>query len=171
MHRLLAILLLAACSAVAQQPGTLPQARQLAALFGPAFQPAAGYAVLLADFDGDGAEDAIVVATADDPLVDQMHFNYKVIDPYHAYFGIADPKVTITFIQSEHPLLLLVVHNWRAPRLKFVVINLPFERVQLSRVAVKKKVVPALLGQESTGTKSYLFWDGKKWRWRDSSID
>lgn len=171
MRRLIAILLLAACSAFAQPADTLPQARQLAALFGPVFKPAPGFAVLLADFDGDGTEDAIVVATADDPLVDQLPFNYKVIDPYHAYFGIDDPKVTSTLIQSEHPRLLLVVHNWRVPRQKFVVIGLPFERLQLSRVVVKKKVVPAILGEESTGTKSYLYWDGKRWRWRDSSID
>ena len=180
MRRLIVILLLAASSAFAQQPAApspaqqpapLPQARQLAALFGTAFHPASGFAVLLADFDRDGAEDAMVVATADDPLVDQLQFKYKVIDPFHAYFGMDDPKVTATLIPREHPHVLLVVHNWRAPRLKFAVINLPFDRLQLSRVVVKKKAVAAILLEESSGTKSYLFWDGKKWRWRDSSID
>jgi hypothetical protein len=170
MYRLMAILLFAAV-ALAQAPAPLPEARQLTALFGPAFRPQSGAAVLLADLDGDGSEDAVVVATADDPLVDQLRFQYKVIDPYHAAFGLADPKVTMGFNSQEHPRLLLIVHNWRSPRQKFAVVNLPFERVRLARVAVKKKVVPALLAEDLAGARSYLYWDGKRWRWREYSTD
>jgi hypothetical protein len=174
MSRLIAVLLLVASWACAQAPPPAverPQPQRLAALFGPTFKPVDGFAVLTADLDGDGTEDAVVVAIADNPLLDQTQFNYKVIDPFDAYFGFSDPKMTVHFAQEEHPRLLLVVHNWRKPGQKFVIINMPLERINLGRVAVKKKVVPAIVVEELTSTKSFLYWDGKKWRWKESSSD
>jgi len=170
MLRLLATLLLAAASLGAQSRAALPDPVQLAALFGPTFKPVASAAVLVADLDGDGNEDAVIVAASDDPLLDQLRLNYKVIDPYHTYYGFGDPKITIGFNSSEKPPLVLIVHNWRSPRLKFAVINLPFDSISIGRAQVGKRVVPAIQAEERTGNKSFLYWDGKRWRWRDSSI-
>lgn len=180
MPRLIAVLLLFVASAAAQgsaapaQTGTTalppaqPEAQRLAARFGPAFKPAAGFPVFTADFDGDGTEDAVVVATADNPLADQLEFHYKVIDPFYAYFGFGDPKTTTQFIPLEaNARLLLIVHNWRGAGLKFVVVNLPFERLSLGRLGLKKKSVATIQAEELTGTRSLLYWDGKKWRWKD----
>lgn len=174
MLRLVAVLLLATGLAFAQAPvppPERPQAQALAAQFGPEFKAVEGLGVLTADLDGDGTEDAVLVATADNPLVDQVQYQYKVIDPYYAYFGFSDPKVTSHLASEKHPPLLLVLHNWRKPQRKFVVINLPLERVLLGRVSVKKKVLPAIIAEEETGARSFLYWDGKKWRWRESPAD
>jgi hypothetical protein len=143
-----------------------PDAVELAKLFGSAFTAQSEFPVLTADFDGDGAEDAVVVATAENPLLDEGEFHYKVVDPYSSYYGLGDPKVTVHF--STHvgkPHFLLVVHNWRAPKAKFVIMNFPFDKLSLSRTLVKKKPVPAIKGEEVTGETSLVFWDGKKWKW------
>ena len=170
MFRLIAVLLLATGLAFAQAtvpPPERPQARALAALFGPEFKPVEG--VLTADLDGDGAEDAVLLATAENPMLDQVQYQYKVIDPYYAYFGFSDPKMTANLASEKHPPLLLIVHNWRRPQRKFVVINLPVQRVSLGRVSVKKKVLPAIIAEEETGARSLIYWDGKKWRWKESA--
>ena len=64
-----------------------------------------------------------------------------------------------------------MVHNWRAPRQKFVIVNLPFEKLSVSRVLVKKKVLQAIHADEAGGSRSNLYWDGKKWRWQEGGIE
>jgi hypothetical protein len=172
MRRIITFLL--ACIAVVAAQGPVParpDAAQITQLFGPGFHPVPGFPVLTADLDGDGAEDAVAVATADDPMLDQDAFHYKVIDPYSSSFGIGDPRITSQFsAHGDKPRLVLVVHNWRAPKAKFVILNLSFEKLSISRTRLKKKTVPAILAEEAGGFRSLVFWDGKKWKWEDGGI-
>jgi hypothetical protein len=141
--------------------------------FGTAFTLVPGFTPLTGDLDNDGIEDVIIVARAKDPLLDAITFNYKVIDPYDAYFGFGDPKITAQFNVHDpnRARLLLIVHSWRAtaPTAKFVLINLPFEKLALSRVMVKKKVRPAISAEEQGGLSSSVYWDGKKYKWQASA--
>jgi hypothetical protein len=168
MVRLVTLLLLAAAVASGQTPAPPPpEAAQIVRQFGPAFHADPAFPVLVADFDGDGAEDAVAVATNENPLLDELEFHYKVADPYGAAFGFKDPKLMRRFSTEEKPRLLLVVLNWRAPKAKFVLMSVPFEKLSLTRVLVKKRPVPAVLITEDTGMKSTMFWDGKKWKWKE----
>ena len=135
----------------------------------PAFPPITG------DIDGDGVEDLILVAQARNPMLDEGGFSYSVQDPYHAFFGFGDPKITSGFA-SEDPdrkgFVLLIIHGagaeaWRSatPKAKFVLINVPFKEILgLRRVMIKKKVTMALGIAEYGGTEttSAIYWDGKK---------
>jgi hypothetical protein len=137
--------------------------------FGPAFHAVPGVPLLTADLDGDGAEDAVIVATAKDPLLDQAGFHYKVLDPMNAYFGFGDPKVTTQFsAPGEQPRYVLVILAWRVtPKAKFVLANLPFQKISLGRVLVKKnKTLPAIKAEDRTG-ESFVYWAGKTWKWQD----
>lgn len=168
MVRLVTFLLLAAVLAGGQAPAAAPpDAAQIVRQFGPAFHADSAFSVLVADFDGDGAEDAVAVATNENPFLDELAFHYKVVDPYSASFGFNDPKMTQKFSTDEKPRLLLVVHNWRAPKAKFVLMSFPFAKLSLTRVLVKKHPVAAVLITEDTGTKSTMYWDGKKWKWKE----
>src|ERR1041385_8841302 len=119
-------LLLAACVAAAQSPQTGPppgaasasgiDTAQIAALmkqqFGDTFTllPKFSPPLITADFDGDGVEDVAIVANSKDPLPDSYAFKYEVADPYHAYFGFGNPKLTSTFsADPEHAHHLLVI--------------------------------------------------------------
>jgi hypothetical protein len=134
---------------------------------------------LVADLDNDGVEDAIIVARCSNALGRRDEFNYNLIDPYMAYHGYGDPKITAE-ISSADPMqghAVLIIHGvgpeaWRAakPKSKFVVLNLPFSDVGLTRVVARKgkPAVQALLLQQGETISSVLFWDGKKYKWRDS---
>jgi hypothetical protein len=137
--------------------------------FGPDFKLVKEFPPLFGDLNGDGEEDAVLVATGS-PLGGQQEFGYKVLDPYNSYFGWGDPKVTATF-ESAHPgggRHVLIIHSWKADKVKakFVIINLPFERLALTRVMVKKKTAWAIGAMESSALASATFWDGKNYRWR-----
>ena len=126
------------------------------------------------DLDGDGIEDAIVIARSKDALGGEAQFNYKVLDPMNQYFGWGNPKVTSTFANDDpvHNTMVLVIHGsgkegWRAekPAAKFVLINLRFDRIALSGAIYKKKPVAAVRVEESDGIASLVFWDGKKYKY------
>jgi hypothetical protein len=130
------------------------------------------------DFDGDGIEDAVIVARNKNPNIEAAAYNYKVFDPYNDHFGYGDPKVTIDFNSQDpyHSMQLLIIHGagsdgWRSatPKAKFVIINVPFEQVALSRgvITIKKKkvTVAAIRVEESDTVSSVVFWDGKKYRY------
>jgi hypothetical protein len=132
---------------------------------------------LTADLDGDGVEDIVIVARCKNPMIDEAEHNFKVIDPFNAYFGYGDPKTTSQFA-SEDPgskgAVLLVIHGdgpdaWRSatPKAKFVIINLPFKQVSLRKYALKKRFVMAIFAEETGGgdLNSATFWDGKKYRY------
>jgi hypothetical protein len=130
--------------------------------------------LLTGDLDGDGVEDAVILARGKDPLGGASQFDYKVQDPMNTYFGWGNPKVTSTFSTTDpvHNFAVLVIHGsgkegWRAekPKAKFVIINLNFDRVTLSGASLKKKPVAALRVEESDGVSSLVFWDGKKYKY------
>lgn len=140
--------------------------------FGKEFTLIPEFPAMVADLNGDGIEDLVLAARAKSPMLDEGGFNYKVIDPYHAFFGFGDPKVTSAFA-AEDPTrkseVLLVIHGagsdaWRAeqPKAKFVLINIPFKAVSLRRIKVGKKPVMAIGVEESGGTlmAAAVLWDG-----------
>jgi hypothetical protein len=143
--------------------------------FGTEFTLKPAFAPIVGDIDGDSVQDLILVAQARNPMLDEGGFSYTVQDPYHAFFGFGDPKITSGFA-SEDPerkgFVLLIIHGagaeaWRAatPKAKFVLINVPFKEILgLRRVMVKKKVTMAIGIAEYGGTEttSAIYWDGKK---------
>ena len=151
------------------------------AQFGREFRVDSGFSppLLTGDLDGDGIEDAVIIAHAKNPLTDQQPLNYKVIDPYDEYFGTGDPRITVGFGNDDPARneYLLVIHGagalaWRAPvpKAKFVVINLPFDHLGITRLALKKKVINVIAAKDAT-TNSVLFWTGKKYKWQASQTD
>ncbi|MGH9669221.1 MAG: hypothetical protein ACRD3A_03825 [Terriglobales bacterium] len=139
----------------------------------------AGWKFLLTgDLNGDGVEDAVIVVRFKNPLAGQAQFNYKVVDPYFTYHGYGNPKVTVEF-QSEDPRyhnMILVIHGagkegWRAetPKEKFVIVNLPFEKLSVAPLMVKKKKVLAIMAEEAAGGSSNVYWDGKKYKWGEGA--
>ena len=177
---------LAACVAGGQsQPAAAPQpvpSSDLSALvkqqFGATFAPTAKFPtpLITADFDGDGVEDAVIVADSEEPFPDSISFKYRVVDPYNAYFGMGDPRLSATFKVSDprrnHVLLIILgagPEAWHAaaPKAKFVVINLPFDTIHVGRMLVKKKKPPIFVikARESELMDSAVYWDGKKWKW------
>jgi hypothetical protein len=133
---------------------------------------------LSGDFDGDGVPDAAIVARCSSPLAGEVQYNYKVEDPYFAANGYGNPHVTANFSSGdpEHQNVVLVIlgagaDGWKAatPKAKFLLINLPFDNLQAMEVLPKKKAKPvaAIFLAEKEGAGSSVFYDGKKWRWRD----
>lgn len=132
----------------------------------------------VADLDGDGVPDIVIVARCTNPLMDQDQYGFAVIDPYYTFFGYGNPKITTRF-SSDDPatrgLVLLIIHGsgaeaWRSPtpKAKFVIINLPFKQISIKKLDVKKKTVMGIYADE-TGpeeTVSVTFWDGKKYRYQ-----
>jgi hypothetical protein len=100
--------------------------------------------------------------------------NYRVLDPYDAYFGFGDPKVTIKFAGfgdgTSH--CVLVVHNYRAatPKAKFVLVNLPFEKLGLGSFSLKKKTVAGIATTEEGGLNAVVYWNGKKYKWEPTDF-
>src|SRR6476660_10580233 len=178
---------LAACVAAAQssqpsQPVTNDDAAQLAALvkqqFGATFKLPAKFPtpLITADFDGDGVEDVAIVASSKEPLPDSFAFKYEVADPYHAYFGFGNPKITSTFSADPgHTHHFLVIFGsgkeaWHAatPKSKFVLINVPFDTFEVGRMLISKKTPPIFVikALESQIMDSAVWWEAKKKRWR-----
>jgi hypothetical protein len=188
------VLFLAACFAAGQSsqapqaaPPAVPtatpaslDAAQLEALikqqFGPTFTLAEKFSPLVADFDGDGVEDVAIVANSKDPLPDSFSFKYEVADPYNAYFGMSNPRFTSGFRSDpDHSHNLLIIFGngkecWRAatPKAKFVLINVPFDSVEIGRMLVSKKKPPIFIikALEARIMDSAIWWDAKKKKWR-----
>jgi hypothetical protein len=160
MFRLIAVLLFGATLSAQIAPAPAPDARQLASLFGSAFTVDPKFPVITADLDRDGKEDAVVVVSTENPLLDEIEFGYKVVDPYNTYFGFGDPKVTAQFSAQEiNPRVLLVVHNWRAPVRKFAIINIQFDKVSVGRFIPKtaKKPIASIRAEDRTGMKQDVY--------------
>jgi hypothetical protein len=169
LRRLVPILLVLSTVALAQNA---PNPKEyVSSQFGEEFVLLDRFPMLTGDLDGDGTEDAVFVATRKgNPLVDEQQFHYKVIDPYDEYFGWGDPRVTSTFNthDPEQIKYILIVHDWHAavPKSKLVVLNLPFEKLGITRIPTKKKkIVTAITAEDLGGTTSAIYWDGKKYRW------
>ena len=140
----------------------------LAREFGTHLTPVARFAPMFGDFDGDGAEDLAVVVTGK-PAIEQGEYDYKLIDPYDSYFGYGNAKLMMSFPSRVDgaALYVAIVHDWRAakPKAKFVIVNLPFEQIEVTRTQFKKKKISALAVTDSTGIDAQVFWDGRKYRW------
>jgi hypothetical protein len=129
------------------------------------------------DLDGDGVEDIVIPAHCNSPLMDQAENNYVVIDPYDAFFGYGNPKITTTFVADDpqrRGFSLLVIHGagpdaWHAavPKAKFLLVNIPFRDIQVRKWQIKKKARMAIYVAETGGDAltSVVFWDGKKYRY------
>jgi len=131
------------------------------------------------DLDGDGIDDLVVAAKCKNPMADKDEHSFVVADPYDAFLGFGDVKVTSTFA-SDRPerrgVSLLIIHGaekdaWRAetPKAKFLLINLPFKTLTVKRLAMKKVTLLGVYMEEQgegEDTSSVLFWDGKKYRYQ-----
>jgi len=131
------------------------------------------------DLDGDGIDDLVVAARCKDPMRDKDEYDFSVTDPYHAFFGYGNVKITSTFasdVPERKGVSLLIVHGdgkdaWRAekPKAKFLMIELPFRTLAVKRLALKKRTVLGVFMEEAgegDETSSVLFWDGKKYRYQ-----
>lgn len=147
--------------------------------FGPGFTITSSLptSIVVADFDGDGIEDAAIVADSKDPLPDSYSFKYSVSDPYYTFFGLGNPRQTASFghadPQHNHDLLIIFgvgPDAWRSatPKAKFVLINVPFDTIEVGRMLVKKDKPPIFVirATESRLMDSSVYWDAKKKRWK-----
>ncbi len=184
MSFLIRVLFLAACLAVAQSPSAnTVKVESIAPLvkkqFGPNFTVTAtgASAVISADFDGDGVEDAVIVADSKDPLPDSYEFKYVVADPYNSFFGFGNPNQTAGFNTNDpkHNHDLLVIFGagpeaWHAdtPKAKFVLINVPFDTIEIGRLMLKKAKPPIFVirAVEAEVMESNIYWEVKKKRWK-----
>lgn len=137
------------------------------------------------DLNGDGIEDLVIAARCTNPLMDADEHSFTVIDPYFAFFGFGDPRLSSEFVTddpSRRGMVLLIIHGdgpeaWRSssPRGKFVVIDLPYKQVGIRKLSLKKKTMNAIYAEEAGADQmtSVLFWDGKKYRYEPigSSLD
>ena len=187
MKPAVSVLFLAACLISAQtQPAPSPSptpAADLPALikqqFGATFslQPKFPTPLITADFDGDGVEDAVIVAKSDEPFPDSYNFKYTVVDPYNSYFGLGNPAISSSFSTIDptrnHDLLVILGSGpdaWRAavPKAKWVMINVPFDDIGVGRMLIKKDKPPIFVIKtvETQLMDSTVYWDAKKKRWR-----
>jgi hypothetical protein len=188
--RNLSLLLIAVCFSIAasaqkpSQPATAVDEAFVQKQFGPEFTPLPDFAPLRGDLDGDGVEDIVIPAHGKSALIGEAEYHYKTIDPYSSFFGLGDPKITSGF-GAEDPkyrgYVLLVIHGageeaWRSatPKAKFVLINVPFKRVALKHVQVKRKKVVTAIYAEETGADemtSATYFDGKKYKYEPMGVN
>jgi hypothetical protein len=133
--------------------------------------------VMTADFDGDGVEDIAIVADSTEPFPDSVEFKYSVSDPYDAYFGMGNPAMASKFNtddpETSHDLLIIFGAGpdaWRSatPKSKFVIVHLPFDRIGVGRMLIKKNKPPIFVikARESQIMDSAVWWDVKRKRWK-----
>lgn len=138
-----------------------------------------GPAQFVADMDEDGVENLVVAARCKNPMADRDEYSFIIADPYDAFLGYSDVKVTSTFASDEpdrRGICLLIIHGaekdaWRAekPKAKFLLINTPFKTLTVKKLTVKKKSILGIFMEEQgegEDTSSVIFWDGKKYRYQ-----
>ena len=149
------------------------------AQFGSHFQVLPDFPVLTGDFNGDGFEDAVFVATSHGGFQAESG-QFRVLDPSSSYFGLGDPKITAQF-SSKYPggpRYLLIIHGsgkegWHAkePKDRFVVINLAFDHLSVGHFKRKKKIFNDI-GIEETGIlNSFLYWNGHRYEWQPGASE
>ncbi len=146
--------------------------------FGAEYTLDSAFPSLATDLDGDGVEDIVIAARVKNPLADQADLDFKVLDPYDEFFGIGDPRITTQFGSADparRGLVLCIIHGagpeaWRAaqPKAKFVIINLPFQRIAAKRILIRKKKVAAIYAEGTGGDQmtSVIYFDGKKYKYQ-----
>src|SRR5262249_34809513 len=171
------LLLCLALSAAAQQ-SSLPDNDYVHQQFGDTCSLDPQLKPMVADLNGDGIEDLVIVARCKNPMADQDEKDFRVIDPMNSFYGFGNPKITSGCGQQDPRLKgisLLILHGagadaWRSatPQAKFVVINIEFKAVAVKKMRIRrKKSVMAIYLEEATGDQmtSAIFWDGKKYRY------
>lgn len=138
--------------------------------FGPDFKLDARFQPIVGDMDGDGTEDIALIAASKHPLGGAGAYRYTVSDPYDGYFGFGDPKIMASFstFSEDSPRCILIIDNWKAatPKAKWVIVNVPFERVAPGQVTLKKKrTVAAVTAIEADGVTAMVYFDGKRYKW------
>lgn len=168
-------------AATSNAPDAATLAKIIKNQFGSGYKALPGFAPLIADFDGDGVEDLAVAAKAVNPLLNAVEYHYAVIDPYHSFFGYGNPKVMMEFgaddpRQQGH--VILILHGakdggWQAakPKAKFVVVNLPYNKLTLSHVLLHKKPIGAVAAEEPDRVSSLVYWNGKKYKYEPMGAD
>ncbi|HVZ17770.1 MAG TPA: hypothetical protein VG897_11670 [Terriglobales bacterium] len=143
--------------------------------FGPDFSVDLRFQPMVADFDADGHEDLGLIGFSKNPLGGSAKFKYTVLDPYDSYFGIGDPKITTHFggFGDGTSHCILFIHDWKgeAPKSKWVIVNVPFEKIAAGQVTTRKKTVPAVATIEMGGLSSLVYFDGKKYKWEPNEFD
>ncbi|HKU26266.1 MAG TPA: hypothetical protein VJQ54_12405 [Candidatus Sulfotelmatobacter sp.] len=150
----------------------------IAKQFGESCSVLPGAPQFVGDLDEDGIDDLVIVAKCKNPMADRDQYDFVVADPYHAFMGFGDVKVTSTFasdVPERRGIALLIIHGaekegWLAekPKAKFLLINLPFKTVTVKRYALKKRAVLGVYMEEQgegENTASVVYWDGKKYRY------
>ena len=174
---LLASCLMAQSAPTAASPLPDPTA-YLARQFGPTFTLDPKVPPMFGDLTGDGKEDLVLVGRSSTPLLSKEQFGFKVEDPYNAYFGTGDTRITSQF--SLHfdgsARCILVVFDWRHPSQsrhvsKFVLINTPFETLSIVNLRLKKKKLQAIEAVDSQTLHALLIWDGKRWYWHAQGME
>ena len=158
-------------------------AKYVAQQFGPSFKVNPKFPPMFGDLDGDGNEDVVLFANSATPLLGQEQFEFKVEDPYDAYFGSGDPAITSEFnLHMDGSSDIVIVLGWRLPPQpvrksnkakrvsKFVLINTPFRSCSMTSFRLKKKDIQAIETVDRTNLHSIVFWDGKRWRWNAQGI-
>lgn len=138
-----------------------------------------GPAQYVGDLDGDGIDDLVVAAKCKNPMADKDEYSFSVADPYDAFLGFGDVRVTSTFASDEpqrRGVCLLIIHGsekdaWHSdkPKAKFLLINLPFKSLAVKHLTTKKaNLLGVYMEEQGEGddTSSVLFWDGKKYRYQ-----
>ena len=170
---------LMAQSAPSPAPALGDPAAYLAQQFGPSFKLDPSIPPMFGDLDGDGKEDVVLVGSSSTPMMSQAQFGFKVEDPYDAYFGTGDPRITTQFTLhfDGSSRCFLIVLDWRHPQAKskmttkFVLINTPFEAVRIVPLRFKKKDIHAIEVIDRSTLHSLLFWIGKRWVWSAQGME
>jgi hypothetical protein len=142
--------------------------------FGSEFEVFSGDPQVLftGDFDGDGVEDAVIVVRAQHPLAGMVDHNFKAFSPEDDYYGFGNVSVMtgVSFSKWQEQRLLVIIHGsgaqaWRAevPKAKFLLVNVPFIQMSLTKFVWKKHAVTAINGASLSST-GVIFWDGKKYK-------
>jgi hypothetical protein len=176
---LLAAPLLAQSAPPPAAPPIANPAAYVASQFGSSFKLDPNVPPMFGDLDGDGNEDLVLVGTSSTPLMSQELFSFKVEDPYDAYFGTGNPKITSQFTLhfDGSSRCFLIVFGWRLPSTKskrvskFVLINTPFESASLVKLRLKKKNIQAIDAVDRTTLHALLFWDGRRWHWSAQGME
>lgn len=151
-----------------------PPAMKIVGATGMGDEPTEWSPLLTGDFDGDGIEDAIIIVRNKNATIGADAYHYKVLDAYDGHFGYGNPTITAGFNTDDplHNLSMLIIHGagkdaWRAaePKAKFVLVNIPFIKVSITRALLKKKPVNAIRVDESDTVSSLVAWDGKKYHY------
>jgi hypothetical protein len=137
------------------------------------------YPQFTGDLDGDGVDDLVIAARCKNPMADRDEYSFQISDPYDAFIGFSDVKVTSSFGSDEPErkgLCLLIVHGaekdaWHAtkPKAKFMLINLPFKALTVKRLTLKKSTVLGIYLEEKgegENNASVVFFDGKKYKYQ-----